>query len=302
MFYSIVYEARFFNSFFFSFRIFKWVYYEQRTKELFYTSEDTELVVLVGNHDVGFHYDMTNHKLNRFNKSFSTLNNLIELHESTHSANRKDIHFILVNSMALENDGCRFCAKAQQDLAKLTNRLNCIKAATDKQPIDETKCNRSDFANKVYSRPIVLSHFPLYRISDEVCPQDADSELTQTGSNPTFRSKHDCLSHESTKQVEFLSKNPKFRINNDLDFAIFFSAYRLAQSSLGFQRSHSLLVSKRGLRHARVHVGLIQLAEYQNTELSFGKICRKKTNPGNFCQVSAQVSSRKLIVTVFDLK
>ena len=46
-------------------KIQKWNYYENRVKEVFYTDENrektgkkTELIVIVGNHDVGFHYDM----------------------------------------------------------------------------------------------------------------------------------------------------------------------------------------------------------------------------------------------------
>jgi metallophosphoesterase superfamily enzyme len=47
-------------------KIQKWNYYENRVKELFYTDDNrektdgkkTELIVIVGNHDVGFHYDM----------------------------------------------------------------------------------------------------------------------------------------------------------------------------------------------------------------------------------------------------
>jgi hypothetical protein len=189
----------------------KWLYYEQRTKELFYVDEDTELIVLVGNHDVGFHYDMTNHKIARFNKSYHTQQSMIQLYEQPPSqqvllSKRRGVHFVLVNSMALENDGCRFCSKAQQDLAKLSTRLNCLKAATANQPLDVQKCNKSDSVNKDYSRPIVFSHFPLYRISDAICPQDVpDSEFSHIGSNPTYRSKFDCISHESTlKLIELI--------------------------------------------------------------------------------------------------
>jgi len=43
----------------------EWIYYEKRTQELFYTDDKTKLLVVVGNHDVGFHYDMIERKIER---------------------------------------------------------------------------------------------------------------------------------------------------------------------------------------------------------------------------------------------
>ena len=50
----------------------EWSYYVNRTNELFSVdNEITKLFVLVGNHDVGFHYNLNENKLERFNRSFS---------------------------------------------------------------------------------------------------------------------------------------------------------------------------------------------------------------------------------------
>ncbi len=52
--------------------------------------------------------------------------------------------------MAFEGDQCRLCARAEKELNDIVNNLN--------QPATWTK-------------PILLSHFPLYRVSDANCSQ-----------------------------------------------------------------------------------------------------------------------------------
>jgi hypothetical protein len=148
--------------------------------------------LVVGNHDVGFHYDMIDRKLERFNRSFST--RYISLYESK---KRNDVYFVSVNSMAMENDGCKFCQQTQNELKKLNKTLECLKRG-DSQCVSSSGIN---FENRVYSRPIVFTHFPLFRNSDSECPKDVDSEFSNIGRNPTFKSKFDCLSPQSTKQV-----------------------------------------------------------------------------------------------------
>ena len=90
----------------------KWAYYEKRVKELFYTDDDhdkkpdsktTKLIVIVGNHDIGFHYDMKEKKIQRFNNSFNG-QQFVHLYQPKE---RNDLNFVIVNSMAMENDGCQ---------------------------------------------------------------------------------------------------------------------------------------------------------------------------------------------------
>ncbi len=152
--------------------------------ELFYTDENTKLLVVVGNHDVGFHYDIIEHKIERFNRSFK--GQYVQLIQPE---KRNDINLIVLNSMSLENDKCKFCEATQRQLKHLNKSLNCLKAK---------ECQK----DRVYSRPILFTHFPLYRTSDAICPRDIDSDPT-VDSKPIskFKEKYDTLSKESTKQV-----------------------------------------------------------------------------------------------------
>lgn len=182
-------------------------------KELFYTNEKTNLLIVVGNHDIGFHYDVTEKKLERFNRSFNT--KFISFHQTT--LKRNDIHFILVNSMSLENDGCSFCKKTQKELKKLNNTLKCLKGTKTSNCTNIFKFN----TNSIYSRPIIFTHYPLYRDSDSICPLDIDSEKIVLNENPRFRPKYDCLSRESSKQVSILNPKKNFRGLFYGDFNIF---------------------------------------------------------------------------------
>jgi len=92
--------------------------------------------------------------------------------------------------MALENDKCKFCNAAQQQLKQTNSSLECLKTK---------KCDNNDLKDKLYSRPILFTHFPLFRTSDEICPHDIDSDPSDTKSK--FKEKYDALSKEATKQV-----------------------------------------------------------------------------------------------------
>lgn len=63
-------------------------------------------------------------------------------------------HFVLINSMAMEGDGCRLCQQAEQQLMRLRRRFECARNGSryceDPLPIP-------------FSQPIVMQHFPLYR-------------------------------------------------------------------------------------------------------------------------------------------
>ncbi|RNA02627.1 Metallophosphoesterase 1, partial [Brachionus plicatilis] len=154
----------------------EWTYYEKRVKELFYTGEKTKLLLIVGNHDIGFHYDINERKIERFNKSFHT--KFINLHQSTTKG--LDINFILINSISLENDGCKFCKRTQMELKKLNKTMTCLRDN------GVEKCDFKNISGK-YSRPIIFTHYPLFRDSDSICPHDIDSELAVTNKNPKFR-------------------------------------------------------------------------------------------------------------------
>ncbi|MEE6464510.1 hypothetical protein FKM82_006282 [Ascaphus truei] len=88
-----------------------------RFQSMFRHPPHTELMVIVGNHDIGFHHEMTTHKLNRFEKVFNITSGKV--------VSRKGINFVLVNSIGLEGDGCAICKAAETQLVKVSHKLNC---------------------------------------------------------------------------------------------------------------------------------------------------------------------------------
>jgi ethanolamine phosphate phosphodiesterase len=167
----------------------EWTYYVNRANNLFETNENkTRLFVLVGNHDIGFHYNLNKNKIERFNRSFTK--QFVQL-ETINSLN-----FVFLNSMTLENDNCNFCKKTQTQLKLLEKRLN----------------------KEINSKPIVFTHFPLYRESDDICPEDIDSEPKELRSN--FKQDYDCLSKQSTKQLINMLK-PRLVFSGHTHFSCF---------------------------------------------------------------------------------
>ena len=180
----------------------KWNYYEKRARDLFYTDDQTQLLIVVGNHDIGFHYDMTRQKIERFTRSFN--NSMVQLHVPS---KQSSVQFVLLNSMTLEDDGCTFCKQAQRELNQLNQTLECLKQKkSDQSMLLSKKCQ--DLLNKqhlnqnlIYSRPIIFMHYPLYRDSDAICPNDIDAELSVSKRSNQNRESYDCLSRKSTNQV-----------------------------------------------------------------------------------------------------
>jgi predicted MPP superfamily phosphohydrolase len=122
----------------------------QRFHSIFSTSSDTRLYVLAGNHDVGFHYAVSDGRLKRFEQSFQAP------HVRLITIDDDNIHFVLINSMAFEGDQCRLCQRAENELNEVANQLNRTGA---------------------WTKPILLSHFPLYRMSDVNCSQWPSTSL-----------------------------------------------------------------------------------------------------------------------------
>lgn len=60
-----------------------------------------------------------------------------------------DVHFVLINSMAMEGDQCTICKSAQADITHIAKRLMCAK--------DRKSCkNNTKPVNGTYSQPILL--------------------------------------------------------------------------------------------------------------------------------------------------
>ena len=128
----------------------EWNAIVRRFHSLFSISLNTRLYVLAGNRDIGFHYEVTDGHLKRFKQSFQAPDvRLVTMKEDR-------IHFILINSMAFEGDQCRLCERAEKELNEIIRQLNRTDAKT---------------------KPVLLSHLPLYRTSDTNCSQPSSTFL-----------------------------------------------------------------------------------------------------------------------------
>ncbi|CAO1395564.1 unnamed protein product [Diamesa tonsa] len=162
--------------------------YVDRFHKLFKISDDIKLYAIHGNHDINFHYATNQYLIQRFNNAFNTSGvNLITEKKTMQNGKQRSVHFVTVNSVAMEGDHCRLCNQAEYDLKKIGSKLKCFNGTMN--------CN--SIKKLDYSQPIVLQHFPTYRVSDEDCLDKNSINLDK------YREKWDTLSLESTK---FLGK------------------------------------------------------------------------------------------------
>ncbi|KAJ8268035.1 hypothetical protein COCON_G00132070 [Conger conger] len=157
----------------------------RRFRKMFRHPRDTELIVLIGNHDIGFHSEMNWYKLHRFEKVFNVT--------SATMATRKGVNFLLVNSVALHGDGCAICQAVETELLRLSQDLNC---SLEADPMAEDCRDARWFP---FSRPIILQHFPLYRVSDATCTGQDASPPGQR--HLLFKEQYDVLSKEASRKL-----------------------------------------------------------------------------------------------------
>ncbi|XP_053570885.1 metallophosphoesterase 1 [Bombina bombina] len=158
-----------------------------RFKKMFRHPPHTELMVAVGNHDIGFHYEMTLHKLKRFEKAFNITSGKL--------VSRNGINFVVVNSVALEGDNCVICREEEEQLLRISHRLNCSRM---QKHADFSKRCRNVRPVSATS-PILLQHYPLYRKSDAECTgEDAASPEEK---KVQFKEKYDVLSHNASEKL-----------------------------------------------------------------------------------------------------
>uniref|UniRef100_A0A2K6R6J0 Metallophosphoesterase 1 n=1 Tax=Rhinopithecus roxellana TaxID=61622 RepID=A0A2K6R6J0_RHIRO len=132
----------------------------QRFQKMFRHPSHVQLKVVAGNHDIGFHYEMNTYKVERFEKVFS----------SERLFSWKGINFVMVNSVALNGDGCGICSEAEAELIEVSHRLNCSR-----------------------------EHYPLYRRSDANCSGD-DAAPPEERDIP-FKENYDVLSREASQKL-----------------------------------------------------------------------------------------------------
>ena len=170
--------------------------YIARFRSLFRVDpKETEVRVVIGNHDVGFHYAVTPFLENRFERAFDV--------SSVDRFSVRGIQFVSVNSMAMEGDGCFLCRDAEERLEKVARELECAAKREDcevEYDFNSAAGGRSGGNEAAeFGRPILLQHFPLHRQSDAQCTGEDAAHPAERDS--PFRPKFDCLSEEATEKL-----------------------------------------------------------------------------------------------------
>ncbi|EPB67942.1 hypothetical protein ANCCEY_12963 [Ancylostoma ceylanicum] len=99
--------------------------------------------------------------------------------------------FVLLTSMAMHGDGCKFCHEAEVALRTIGEELACAKRG---------KCDKNVSVRfDPYRRPILLQHFPLFRVNDDECLRDKDFDHDDPNRNDPYRPTWEALSKESTE-------------------------------------------------------------------------------------------------------
>lgn len=125
---------------------------------------------------------LRHHKYDRFKKAFKESDNsLITI---------KNTHFIILNSIALYGDGCKYCSKTEADIRHMSTRLHCAKENSN-----SSVCNDLEDKLPFYARPILIQHYPTFREDDKVCIEHEFSELED------FEEGREVLSANATRFV-----------------------------------------------------------------------------------------------------
>lgn len=154
-----------------------------RFQRMFRHGSHVQLKVVIGNHDIGFHYQMSEYRINRFEKVFGS-ERLFSL---------KGVNFVMVNSVAMEGDGCTICSEAEAELREISRKLNC----SQEQVQGSSQCDHEQWLP--LSAPVLLQHYPLYRASDANCSGE-DAAPPEERSVP-FEEKYDVLSREASQKL-----------------------------------------------------------------------------------------------------
>ncbi|XP_052598330.1 metallophosphoesterase 1 isoform X4 [Peromyscus californicus insignis] len=161
----------------------------QRFQKMFRHDSHVQLKVIIGNHDIGFHYQMSKYRIKRFEKVFG----------SERLFSWKGVNFVMVNSVAMEGDGCSVCSEAEAELREISRKLNCSR----EQVQGSSQCEGEQ--QLPFSAPVLLQHYPLYRASDANC--SGDDAAPPEEKNVPFKEKYDVLSREASQKGSLTSRD-----------------------------------------------------------------------------------------------
>eukprot|EP00127_Corallochytrium_limacisporum_P006808 Clim_evm23s236 gene=Clim_evmTU23s236 len=189
-----------------------WQNYLQRSDAIFVdegirgntlTEKDkNELIIVVGNHDVGFHGPMNRQLVDRFTKAHHPdgIEAKIAREDMVRLEMHRDINFIIINSMAFEGDNCELCTQAK-------GQLRDIAAHVQKRGLPD----------RMLRTTVLLSHFPLYRERDNDCIDYQPNAHPNAGLNRAGK--------------DVISKRASRFILQELDPDVVFSAHQHYQCS-----------------------------------------------------------------------
>lgn len=117
---------------------------------IFPIHDNQDRIIIAGNHDVGFHNQMTHfpHLIERFYARYFATSSaeLIKIPTPKSTVNIVDI-----NSMSFYNDTCPYCTRSIAATNQIANQL------------------KNEGSSEHQSIPILLTHIPLYRLNDTQC-------------------------------------------------------------------------------------------------------------------------------------
>ncbi|XP_017654063.1 metallophosphoesterase 1 isoform X2 [Nannospalax galili] len=171
----------------------------QRFQKMFRLTSTVQLKVVVGNHDIGFHYQMSKYRIKRFEKVFNSERLFSWKGVNSHRCPRLDLppapvclSFVMVNSVAMEGDGCSICSEAEAELLEISHKLNCSRKVQGSSHCEGGQRLPS-------SAPVLLQHYPLYRPSDANC--SGEDAAPPEEKNIPFKEKYDVLSREASQKL-----------------------------------------------------------------------------------------------------
>jgi hypothetical protein len=73
------------------------------------------IIAINGNHDIGWHYEMTSNLKHRFDDKFNT--------KSVVDLDINGNHFVAINSVTMEGDFCQLCSEADSELRSIAHKI-----------------------------------------------------------------------------------------------------------------------------------------------------------------------------------
>ncbi|KAF8361559.1 hypothetical protein PRIPAC_88482, partial [Pristionchus pacificus] len=162
--------------------------YADRFEDLF-SCESTKMVVLPGNHDLGFHYAMHPETVAWFRRRYGR--GLVDV------VNIGRRPFVLITSMALHGDGCKLCSEADRRVKEVKRSRECAQSSNSSSPACRAALAAVEWPAAPLP-PVLLQHFPLYRKDESECADVSESDPERLKG---YRDQWEAISLPATEQL-----------------------------------------------------------------------------------------------------